>query len=216
MNLILAASLLAATAALPPREVSPSPEPDVNLSGIRLISCNEGSGTGFVVGENVLATALHVARMTGCKDSRTGDALATYHRDPTNDFALMVGTYPKLLTMRWSCEGYKVHDRYDAYGISGYGINMSVFRQYKVIATSTITDENFLVGKMDGSSKRVPVPGMRELRGYIVPGMSGGPIARSDNGLIVGMNNVGTFFFDFLVQNVAYSFELKNTILCKR
>jgi len=153
--------------------------------------------------------------LTNCKDSYTKKPLYMYHQEEEDDFALMGGEYPKILALKWACEGYKTGNLYDAYGISSFGVGISVFRQYKAVATDVVTDESFIVGRMLGGSR--PVPGMRKLRGWIVPGNSGGPVARSSDGRVIGMNNVGvSSFFGYLQHNDLYSFELKNTILCKR
>lgn len=211
--LAILASLSIAT--LPPSMVSPSPEPDVNLSGIRLITCDEGSGTGFVVGENVLATALHVADLTNCQDAQTKKPLTMYHSEPEDDFALMRGEYPKLLALRWACEGYKTGQGYDSYGISSFAVGQSIFRQYKAVSTGRYTNNSFIVGKMKGGER--PMPGMHELRGWVVPGNSGGPVTRQRDGRVIGINNVGvSSFFGYLQHNDLYSYELKNTVLCKR
>lgn len=73
---------------------------------------------------------------------------------------------------------------------------------YKLKATSVMTPLNFLVqGK--------PHVGLRELKGVLIPGMSGGPVVDED-GTIIGINNVTNFG----IWNKAWSRELKDTILC--
>lgn len=215
MSFLLAATALMSVPYLPPAEMSPSPRPNVVLSGIRLLKCNEGSGTGFVVDENVLATALHVATLTNCRDAQTGELLRLYHSDEKNDFALMAGTYSKILALRYGCSGYKTAQHYDSYGISSFAVGEHVFRQYKAVASDRYSDITFEVGNMKGG--RVAMPGMRYLRGYVVPGNSGGPVTDSFTGIVQGINNVGTSsFFGLLQHNDLYSYELKNTVLCRK
>jgi len=210
MNLVLMAALLATVPILPPVEGSPSPRPNVTLSGIRLINCDRSSGSGFVIDENVLATAAHVADDTNCKDGVTGAPLTRYYEDKENDFALMVGTYPKILALKYSCQGYNTGEHYDSYGISSHYVGIPIFRQYRLIAADDYTNSLFVV-------QGTPMPNMRHLRGYIIPGLSGGPVAKSLTGEIVGINNVNLrSFFGLVMINETYSYELKNTILCKR
>jgi hypothetical protein len=202
--------LLAAAVAVAPPQMIMSPEPTVSLSAIRMIACDEGSGSGFIIGRDTLATALHVASLTNCQDRETGARLVTYERDEKNDFALMTGDLPKVPYIKYNCQSYQTDKMYFSYGISPWAYSSPVFGQYKLTAASDYTDDGFLVGEDNR-----PMPGMRHLEGYIVPGNSGGPIMDMD-GYAVGINNVSERgMFGYAVINQGYSYELKNTILCK-
>lgn len=184
--------------------------PTVSLSAIRYIKCDEGSGSGFIIEDDVLVTAAHVSEMTNCRDSSSSAPLVLYHNDVKNDFSLMTGKLPDVLPIKVSCNGYETGKRYDSYGITTWGATYPVFGQYRLTATNVYSDESFFVG-----GGKVAWSGMRQLEGFIVPGNSGGPIVNED-GYAVGINNVsGRVFFGLGVDANAFSYELKNTVLCK-
>lgn len=215
---ILAAILLASspTPALAPTITTAGkpifgPEPTMSLSAIRRIQCEEGTGSGFIIADDILVTALHVATIGGCKDAETGVGLLTYHEDQVNDFALMSGDLPEVIPFKYSCAGFRTGETYYSYGITPWSFKSPVFGQYKVTALDQYTDSSFVVGR-----KKTPMPGMRYLDGYIVPGNSGGPVSDL-NGFAVGINNVsGRAFFGLGVKTDGYSYELRNTILCNK
>lgn len=208
MSLLLAALL--SSPAMTPDFVPYFPEKMFNLSTVRLIGCTGTAGTGFLIGQDILVTAAHVAEAKNCSDVATGKPLTTYHVDEENDFALMTGDLPFMPFARVSCEGYKKGHTYMSYGISSHFAPIQLFRASAQVATGIYTDKDFIVRGSDGAKA---VPGMMFLLGNIVPGESGGPIV-DDNAGVVGINNVS--FGNFLGQPAGktYSFELKNTILC--
>lgn len=216
MNLMLLSAALAASSPVA-APIGHAPwEPTVNLSAVRKLACANDltnpldgwTGTGFLVRENVLATALHVAAGSNCIDVETKAPLITYHRDGANDFALMTGELPKMPYVRIRCAPYKTGERYNLFGHSGYFQPKSILRYSTVVAGSDYTDEKFLVGK-----EMTPWPGMRHLKGYSVPGTSGGPITDLD-GYATGIVNAGSHFFGVPLPH-QFSYELRNTILCK-
>lgn len=176
-----------------------------NLSVVRHLMCDEGSGSGFIAADGVIATALHVASMTNCRDAETGNGYVTYHRDTVHDFALMTGVTPDMLPAKVDCGGYVKGKEYIALGITSFKQRFSLFRRVTTIAQGY---EDITVGGND-------LRGIYQLDGNIVPGMSGGPIDDAETGAVVGITNVGYFTRNGDPVGVSYSFELKDTVLCK-
>lgn len=58
-------------------------------------------------------------------------------------------------------------------------------------------------------------PQMRHLFGPMVFGHSGGPIADTVTGNVIGMNNSGSISFGGLITGHSFSTELADTVLCK-
>ncbi len=183
-----------------------------NVSVVRHISCSLGSGSGFIVDDDVIATALHVADLGGCKDTATGQVLTTYVRDEVNDFALMSGVLPNMPYARVSCKGYEQGKQYMSYGYSSFRAAEPLLRAAIHNALGDYTDDSFEVRE---GMKTVKMPGLAHLEGYIVPGTSGGPIATLD-GKVTGINNVGYQTPWGTPLGQTYSYELKNTVLCKK
>ena len=188
----------------------PGAVPEINLSAMRSITCDEGYGSGFMIDGDTLSTAKHVADMTNCFDDATGEPLKTTYTDPHRDFSIMKGNLPGIPPLKIDCGGYKKGHTYYAYGHSAYGQMYRIFRQNTMKATGEYTDKSFLVGHED-----TPMPGMAYLKGNTVPGMSGGYIGDL-NGNAVGMVNVGYSDMFGNISGDAYSYEFKNTILCKK
>lgn len=202
MNSLLTAFLISIPSPLGYAPVIIHP-PTVNLSAVRPIKCNEGSGTGFVIADDVLATALHVANATNCKDAETGVTLTTYHEDAANDFALMSGDYPNGGPfIKYSCGSFKVGKTYLSLGFR------RMFRLDTLVATGQYSPADYVVSGM-------PMPGMHKFKGGIVFGMSGGVIFNPDDGKVHGINNVAAWDRSGRISET-YSYELKNTILCKK
>jgi hypothetical protein len=202
--LILVAALL-----LSPN--SPSYDPTVNISAVREIECDNHYGSGFLIAKNTIATALHVASGSNCRDVATGKRLVTYKRDEVHDFALVTGELPtEFPYIKYSCARFNPNQVYLAYGISasGYGYYhpQRIIRQYTLTATNEITDKDFTYDK-------TPHPGMRRLTGRAAPGTSGGPIVDLD-GYAHGLVNAGHNLFG-IPMGPSYSFEFADTILCK-
>ena len=186
--------ILIATAAL-----SFVPSPMINHDSVRKVLCKEGQGTAFVIGTGILATAEHVGELTSCKDAETGEPYTTYHRDGLRDFALLSGNTRSLKPLPYDCTRFKTGQSYFSFG---YGRGR--YMVHHLIAGAEYSPEDLQVGEdMFGWG------GMRFLTGLIVGGQSGGPVT-DENGNVVGINNVSN------EGSRAYSYELADTILCKR
>lgn len=183
-----------------------APEPTVNLSAIRRIECDESYGSGFIIADNTIATAGHVASGTNCTDGETKKPLILSKIDGKTDFALMTGELPDMPYIKYNCEGYK-NGLVDAYGISEFHVSFPIFRQ----VTLSVREKRDVTLDSGAVFKN-----MRHLRGYIVPGMSGGP--HIQKGEAVGLSNVGyseiKFGLRFILPD-AYGYELKDTFLCQ-
>lgn len=185
------------------------PEPTVNLSAVRMIICDEGQGSGFLINDNVIATAAHVSNGTNCYDKETLMPLKEATVDKEHDFALMTGNLPDMPPIKYSCEGYKA-GKVDAYGYSDFNRANMLFRQV-TLTVGGKEDVHLDTGEI--------LKGPRRLSdGYIVFGMSGGP--HIQNGYAVGLTNSGNYLES--IFGVRYmlpkssGFELKDTVLCKR
>jgi hypothetical protein len=185
---------------VPHQEVSRPPT--MNLTAVRHLICDEGTGSGFMIGDRILATAKHVAVLHNCKDSVTGIPFVTYKTDDAHDFALMTGAFPRIPYIKYSCKGYTPGSNYSAYGHSSHGQMFYLFRQETVNASDEFTPEDMIVDD-------VLMPGMRVLHGFPVPGMSGGPVANPETGEAVGIVNAGNG------KGAFFSYEIKDTFLCK-
>jgi hypothetical protein len=186
------------------------PEPTVNLSAIRTISCDEGYGTGFMIADNVVATANHVAELTNCVDGATDVPLRRYVIDEAHDFALMGGQLPDMPYIKVSCSGYTTGAPYDLFGYSAFRRPFPIFQYMRLEATDRFTDDDFFVGP-----ERTPMPGMRYLSGFSVAGLSGSPITHG--GYAVGILNVGfSTNLGYTIMPKAASYQLKDTILCRK
>lgn len=178
----------------------PVPSHDINDTAVRLVLCKEGLGTAWVIKKDILATAEHVANMTDCKDAETNRPLRNYHMDVKNDFALMTMDTGTVRPIKYSCARFRTLNTYMSYGYGG-----GQYEHNPLLATGIRTDEDFMVGGRDGVT---PMPGMRHLYGRIIGGASGGPIV-DRHGVAHGINNVSDG------KNDGYSYELRDTILCK-
>lgn len=154
---------------------------------IMLIDCEEGFGTGFVVADRVIATALHVASMHDCRIGPGGRLLRTYVTDPDHDFALMTADTTGMAHMRYSCIRYRNKEHYYSFGFG---------------------DGKPMLQRMIASNGHVD--GMRELLGTIISGQSGGPIVDIE-GKAHGINNASNYGWGF-----SLSTELADTPLCRR
>ncbi len=207
MSILLAALLLVGSSELTYPTIGNPLEPTFNLSAVRQIVCNEGIGSGFMIGDDIVVTANHVTVMTGCKDRQTGAGLLTYKQDVAHDFALMTGKLPDMSYIKYDCSRYKKGELYISYGISDLFQNGSILRAVSMIAEGKNVDIHFEDG---GDLNRIPV-----LSGYNVGGMSGGMIVDPRSGYAIGLVNAGREGIFRIPVGISYSYELADTILCK-
>jgi hypothetical protein len=173
--------------------------------GIRLIFCSDGknvwSGTMVHYENQRYITANHVASKNAkCVDADTETALETVYNDENNDFAIVQA--PKNLDnvyFKISCEPFQKNKVYQSIGWAG-GI---VLLEVDVKATGNYTDKKFIVENAVNYH-------LREFKGLIYPGMSGGVMV-DDNYTVYGINNVAD---DATGQS--WSREMADTALCKK
>lgn len=204
--ILAAVALLSSTAVDLPPSMMEAVNPTFNVSAVRLIECDKWAGSGFLIDDNILVTALHVATGTKCVDAATGKPLKTYYKDPARDFALMSGDLPDMPYIKISCQRYVANQHYTAYGISSYFSDSELIRSVK----ATATGEHKNVDYRDGGGAK----GIAYLVANTVPGMSGGPYV-DDDGYAHGMVNAGSTILG-IPTGVSYSYEFTDTILCRR
>jgi hypothetical protein len=179
--------------------------PAVDISAIRQIRCDHWTGSGFLIGDKIMATANHVMDGgTGCRDVESGSPLKVYKRDKPHDLVLVTGpTLPiDIPYINISCERFKTGEQYLAYGISGFEQNHEIIRNNVLTATKKYTGKDF---KFDDG---MVVAHAREFLGYQAPGISGGPVMDIwgyAHGLVTGGS-----------VEVSYHFEFADGILCDK
>jgi hypothetical protein len=208
----LSAAFLLAMSSYPASEyplvVAYSPVPEINLSTVRLIDCDEGYGSGSLIADDTIVTAAHVAEMTNCRDLQSGAQLTTYAVDAPHDLAMMTGKLPDMPYMRYSCIGFKVGQKYLVTGFSAHGALGMLFRQYEVLASPHLMGTTWKLGGEE-------YPNLRIMIGFSVPGTSGGAVIDKETNLQVGILNGGwgTRLGERINRTVVA--DLKDTILCK-
>lgn len=197
MSFLLAALLIPlSTVAVAPTLEAP------DLNAIRHIACDEGNGSGFLIGDDILVTAEHVASLTNCKDGATGVPLNTYYSDESKDFAIMTGDLPDVRYLRYNCKPFYMGHNYSSYGYSSYQMPKREF----LIKPHTVTG---LYGPVLGVDR------MAALRGYARPGNSGGPMILTGTNIVTGMVNAGNLhIITGEVLGTTFSVELRDTVLC--
>lgn len=173
---------------------------DVSDETVPLIFCagpNEmGTGTGFRVSPSLVITAGHVGGIGACYIDGELTELVTIDR--ANDFAILK-TKPKRHWWRISCEPMEFGETYYALGYAKGG--------------PLYTEEVF--GTINLPTPRSVNPGFGETgmfvgREQFIPGMSGGPIVRSNGklvGIVIGYNTA---------VKVSYGRFLNDTEVCKK
>lgn len=183
------------------------PEPTVIIGYIQRIECETNdnrviTGTAFYIGNDTFITANHVVEdRPFCRDSFNQQEMVIDRVSKKHDFATIkfknisgLGSHG----MKINCNGFKSGRKYSSFG---YALG-TVFVMNNLKATGKFTKPNHTV-------ENKPYGGMRELKGMLVQGMSGGPIV-DDLGYVVGINNVTAD-----AGTKAFSYELKDTFLCK-
>jgi S1-C subfamily serine protease len=207
METLLAALLLSTSAPVVEKPLGTPFEPTFNLSAVRLIDCEEGSGSGFLIDDDILVTAKHVADLTNCVDVSTKTSLTTYKTGPDQDIAVMTGKLPDMPYFKYDCSRYQKGQMYSAYGISDFFQRDYIFRSVSMKGTGEYTDVKF----RDGSV----MTNMPRLWGFAVPGMSGGPIVNINTGNVVGIVNAGMRNLFGIPTGEVFSYELASSFLCK-
>jgi len=202
---VFLAAAFIGTSAVPPAL------PTLAENPIRLIECNEGQGSGFVVGKDIIATAAHVAESTGCYDVGSHRFVRPYYVDHQHDFALLTADISDtVVPIKYNCKRYKTNREYTSYGWTSYDTTKLTEHMRSAVAKKNYSTSDMVVSMPWGT---VSLPGARHLDGGALPGMSGGPVMR--NGIAYGLNNYGNMTI-FGPTGENYSFELADTILCKR
>lgn len=182
-------------------DLLPPPKATFSLASERFLHCGDGLGTGVYIAPNMIMTAEHVVDGNKtCTDLGSGITLKPYYTDKATDFALLTGDTKKDPRFQaYSCDGFKAGKTYFSIGYA-FGTDFII---NKLVATSTYTDEDFIV---EGDHE----VHLRELKGTVIPGMSGGAIF-DENGIVYGINNVTNYG----KWDKAWSREIKDTVLCK-
>lgn len=205
MYSLIAAGLISLSSPAHTPQMLENLTPTVNLSAIRQLRCFGGTGSGSIIGDGILMTALHVAENGDCKDVQTGVKLTMYYKDVEHDLALMSGDLPKMPPIRIGCGRFQMGGEYSAYGISGFFEGFEMFRQINLTGTGIYSDLEYADG---GGAKHIPY-----LKGYTVFGMSGGPI-HNRAGYALGNVIAGLHNSFGIPVGKAYSYEFKDTVLC--
>lgn len=210
LNTFLALTLISSPAFADDRSY-PAP-PTVDVSAIRYLDClapngEEWVGSGFLIADHVLVTALHVVQDAKCIDTDTLSPVTMYKSDPKHDLALATG--PRLPTdipyIKIGCSRFQTGQTYLSWGKTFYGMpteDTSIMRMTAITATQFYT----LPG--DTLDDGTPDDGMRIFTGVTAPGTSGGPITNLA-GVALGLNNAG---------DAAYSitYEFADGMLCHK
>jgi S1-C subfamily serine protease len=183
------------------------PEPTIVVGNVIKIGCTKVSdgktnlGTAFYLGEGKFGAATHVIEDAAtCYEAQSLMPLIPIHTDAASDFTLlklvMEEPYPAG-GFTVNCNGYEFGRTYLTMGYA-LGRVLVINSLYHLGA---YTDNKYIV-------EGLPRPGMATLEGLMIVGMSGGPIVNLA-GEVVGINNVTGSY-----GTKAYSYELRNTVLC--
>lgn len=186
---LLACFLLTSSSPVVAAKEQLPPDTPVNTEtgAILAIVCNEGFGTGFVVADNTVATALHVASLHNCRIGQNGRRIKLYVADTKHDFALMTTDTTGMAHIPYSCVRYNNKQHYFAFGFG---------------------DGRPMLQRLTGTKHRED--GMRMLLGTLISGQSGGPVV-DGKGVVHGINNASNYYW-----GLSWSAELADTPLCRR
>jgi S1-C subfamily serine protease len=152
------------------------------IKSVRKIRCGEGHGTGFAISDKLIVTANHVTTNRTCVDGETSLPLFPVYENPEQDFAVMSFHEPQkqIPAMRVNCRGFEPEKTYYSMGFPGVGFQDLMIT--RLMATKDVSPDNHQ------SFQGTPMSRMRQLKGVIIQGMSGGPILDT-RGRVVGINN---------------------------
>lgn len=178
---------------------NPTRAQNFDTNTVKLIECSNSkignTGSGVVIGKNIVLTALHVVYASNCViDNQPVKIISS---SISEDVAIVS---VKLLTnstiARYSCDGFKKGVKYVSFGFAG-----SSAKYEPLIAVNNTVSTN--------PNEKFPfqVDNLSVLKGIILHGMSGGPII-DGNGIIVGINNGSDG------NNIVGSRSISDTPLC--
>lgn len=181
-------ALAAAALTVAPVAVSSDTVTFVNYPGVYLVSCDEGSGTGFRTGHNHFFSVAHVTALHNCRIN--GVPIKVTEQDSEHDFSQFDADIPGP-ALRYTCEGFHAGDWVWAIGYAGgrpIQTGLPVYTTYALHRTGF----RIFIGEQP-----------------YIPGMSGGPVFNA-RGEVVGTVNAyvpGT--------GISLSRDLRETSVCQ-
>lgn len=173
----------------------------INLEPVRHLYCGNSTGTGSLIGSDRVLTAAHVTgTVRECRDDASKTMGQVIYVNSDLDIAVVQFPVAQLptRTMRYSCKGFREKKTYYAIGWQN-GTELVINR---VVGTKIIDDRS---DKKSGTLFNH----VAMVRGYIIPGMSGGPIVDED-GVMVGTNQATNH------DGRAWSRPISDTYLCRK
>jgi S1-C subfamily serine protease len=162
--------------------VATKPAPDrffINFTPIRHLYCGEFTGTGSIIDQDRVLTANHVVgAVKECRDEDSDTVGQVIYQNPALDIAVIqfpVAHLPKR-RMQYNCKGFEPGKIYYAIG----------WQNGTELVVNRVEGTKVFDNRADHSSGTL-FNHVALVRGYIIPGMSGGPIV-DEKGVMVGTN----------------------------